>query len=273
MAPPISSPQLSSQLTLQSTPTSSDQYVGHHTQPITPFQPYQGTTNPFNTLPTSTTAYPSSTYQMLPSYHQQQQQQQQQHAQQQKLLEEAGRLLQQQVSRDKVTLCFNDDISEVLGMMKPEVKVEVKPEPSDPPVLAPYNQPEHQAADSDRVVTLFPSSLSLPLTSSLTVPSLDTFRGLTAGLVRGEVSAAEAARASGLEEGVVALWLQSLEDVLAVREETVQQARRFREVRREVGRLGEVLGELQGLLGVQGVGQGVQEGVNRVREVLDTMLQ
>jgi len=100
---------------------------------------------------------------------------------------------------------------------------------------------------------------------------LGLLRGVSRRLVRGEVAVGQAAQETGLQEEVVEEWLASLEDLLASRQETVEQARRFQAMRGQVAALGKVLGELQEAVG-GAMGGAMDQHLARTGEVVAAMM-
>ena len=79
------------------------------------------------------------------------------------------------------------------------------------------------------------------------------FRTISSAVVKNEMSHKEAAKVSGLDEGIVKTWVDTLEDILATNQEAVEKARKYEEMKKHVGSLAKKLVDLQNMVQLNSV--------------------
>merc|ERR1719153_389111 len=112
---------------------------------------------------------------------------------------------------------------------------------------------------AENIVTLFPSDMAgrsgdgldgVDLTKTYTISKaqIDTFRTISKSVIKNEMTVREAGDLSGLDEEIVKTWVGSLEDILVTNKEAVEKARKYDELRKNIGDLNKKIADLQSMV-------------------------
>merc|ERR1719431_1641436 len=118
---------------------------------------------------------------------------------------------------------------------------------------------DSRKSKAENIVTLFPSDMAgrsgdgldgVDLTKTYTISKaqIDTFRTISKSVIKNEMTVREAGDLSGLDEEIVKTWVGSLEDILVTNKEAVEKARKYDELRKNIGDLNKKIADLQSMV-------------------------